>query len=302
MNKINKNFNNNNSQIESNNCSQAIDNNINLNNNKLNNNLISQETIDNKALDDKLGTYDKFKYKCNGLSTFSYLGDKLNDKKNFSFINHNFYDNNNKMGEYQIKKHKASETSYNISILITAAENIIRQGFYALENTNNNTSEVEENIRCEEVIVENVENNFQNNLPENEEQEESEQTNEEKSETSEENNEESIKNCDDDIKHMKNSKFIHLSKTKGKDIINHLFLKTERCENKNCNSASKKNVSLIKRKICKGKFLWLCNFCIKAWNCGQYCFYCFTIYKDSNINSSTDGKDWILCDGCDSWV
>jgi hypothetical protein len=46
----------------------------------------------------------------------------------------------------------------------------------------------------------------------------------------------------------------------------------------------------------------LCQHCLRAWNNRQYCFYCYSIYKDSNINSSGDGKSWIMCDGCSSWV
>jgi hypothetical protein len=77
----------------------------------------------------------------------------------------------------------------------------------------------------------------------------------------------------------------------------------DKCENKNCNQANgKRKITLNKKKISKGKFLWLCQFCTKAWTNGQYCFYCLTIYGNSNNNYCSDGKDWVECDTCSSWV
>lgn len=60
-------------------------------------------------------------------------------------------------------------------------------------------------------------------------------------------------------------------------------------------------MTLIKKKIGKGKVLYLCQTCIKAFNNGQYCYYCNTIYFN-NANSCSDGKDWIQCDNCSLWV
>ena len=81
------------------------------------------------------------------------------------------------------------------------------------------------------------------------------------------------------------------------------YLEIRKCENKNCElKSSKKNskVSWTKIKISKSKSKWLCSVCSKAFKNKQYCYYCVSIYKD-NVNNF-DGKDWICCDLCDSWV
>lgn len=76
------------------------------------------------------------------------------------------------------------------------------------------------------------------------------------------------------------------------------------CDNKACEtrSSSSKKVNLTKVKQPKGKIIKLCQGCLKAWNNGQYCYYCCSIYKDNNINANVDGKSWICCDLCSSWV
>lgn len=78
-------------------------------------------------------------------------------------------------------------------------------------------------------------------------------------------------------------------------------IEKKKCENKLCFSklAKKKcKMHLSKTKIAKGKFRWLCQTCLKAFNNNKYCYYCITIYKDNTF----DGKQWIGCDTCDSWV
>ena len=75
-----------------------------------------------------------------------------------------------------------------------------------------------------------------------------------------------------------------------------------RCENNSCELIAPKknsNISWIKVKNQKGKSMWLCSVCHKAYKKDQFCYYCNSIYKDANIY---DGKSWIGCDYCDSWV
>ena len=47
----------------------------------------------------------------------------------------------------------------------------------------------------------------------------------------------------------------------------------------------------------------VCQNCLKAYNNGKFCRWCFTTYKE-NTNAHEDGKDWVQCDGenCISWV
>jgi hypothetical protein len=82
-----------------------------------------------------------------------------------------------------------------------------------------------------------------------------------------------------------------------------IFVFKKECENKHCESRkTSKKLSLSKVKQNKGKFIKLCPSCFKAWNNNQYCYYCCAIYKDNNIETNVDGKSWIMCDGCTSWV
>lgn len=94
-----------------------------------------------------------------------------------------------------------------------------------------------------------------------------------------------------------------IPKTYLKNSISLIYKEIRKCENKNCDSkGTKKNMkqNWVKIKISKGKSKWLCNICSKAFKNKQYCYYCISIYKDNNNNF--DGKDWICCDFCDSWV
>jgi hypothetical protein len=75
-----------------------------------------------------------------------------------------------------------------------------------------------------------------------------------------------------------------------------------KCENPSCELiAPKKNSNTTWNKVknSKGKTIWLCAGCYKAYKKDQFCYYCMGIYKDSN---QYDGKSWIGCDYCKSWV
>jgi len=72
-----------------------------------------------------------------------------------------------------------------------------------------------------------------------------------------------------------------------------------KCDNTSCEYMILKkshNIKFTKIKNQKGKSLWLCPSCLKTFNKGQFCFYCL---KDS---ATYDGKNWIQCDYCESWV
>lgn len=76
-----------------------------------------------------------------------------------------------------------------------------------------------------------------------------------------------------------------------------------KCGNKNCDThRNRKKIKIFKLRANKGKILRLCQSCVEAYNNKQYCYFCLSIYRDSNINSYVDDKGWILCDYCDSWV
>ncbi len=74
-----------------------------------------------------------------------------------------------------------------------------------------------------------------------------------------------------------------------------------KCENKSCTFISQKRINLIKVKNFKSKPIWLCYECFKAYNNGQFCFYCGTIYRDNCNDSYIDNKSWIQCDYCELW-
>jgi hypothetical protein len=56
-----------------------------------------------------------------------------------------------------------------------------------------------------------------------------------------------------------------------------------------------------RRKLCKGKFFWLCKQCSLAYKNNQYCDFCKQIYLDTDDNASMDGQEWIFCENCKKW-
>ena len=140
---------------------------------------------------------------------------------------------------------------------------------------------------------------FSNNSNLNDVEIENESDEKEHNSNSENINEEGV-NSPNQNKHRNDNIF---NNTLGKKAAHGILfnLNLDKCENKNCNYVNgKKKVILNKKKIAKGKFLWLCISCTRCWNNGQYCYYCLSIY--GNSNNCTDGKDWIQCDSCSSWV
>lgn len=78
-----------------------------------------------------------------------------------------------------------------------------------------------------------------------------------------------------------------------------------KCDNKVCGvSGSRKSNIWVKAKSSKGKMIWLCVSCHKAWKNNQYCYYCNIIYRDNTdtgISNYNDTKSWIQCDYCEMW-
>lgn len=94
----------------------------------------------------------------NNINNFNSMGRKINEKSNLDYLGsmtHDFYDH--KIDECLIQKHRNKDRekhsgSYHINILMTAADNLIKQGFYVISNTNI-TSELEENIKIGSNLV-----------------------------------------------------------------------------------------------------------------------------------------------------
>jgi len=92
------------------------------------------------------------------------------------------------------------------------------------------------------------------------------------------------------------------SKKKKDDSCSSSSMTVKKCENRACNMIkSTKKQNLTKIQNFKGKSLYLCNGCNKAWKNGQYCYYCNIIYRENSTNNCLDNKSWIQCDYCELW-
>ncbi len=77
----------------------------------------------------------------------------------------------------------------------------------------------------------------------------------------------------------------------------------KKCDNTVCNMVSTKQVTgnsgWAKFKISNGDVIWLCPLCAFAFRRNHYCYYCYSIYPNEDIQ---DDKKWIECDYCRLWV
>lgn len=51
---------------------------------------------------------------------------------------------------------------------------------------------------------------------------------------------------------------------------------------------------------------WLCDICVQAYDCHQYCEFCYQLYLNATDDTAAlDGKEWAQCeavDGCGRWA
>ena len=82
---------------------------------------------------------------------------------------------------------------------------------------------------------------------------------------------------------------------------------SRKCENKQCavvvdNPNNIYHLKFMANQSVKVHSQWLCDKCYKAFQLGNYCYYCNMIYREFSFNQQYyDRKKWIQCDYCQKW-
>lgn len=98
-------------------------------------------------------------------------------------------------------------------------------------------------------------------------------------------------------------KYTHSTQKEDERIYQNENILQQKCENKICPTILNKNqIHVANLKTAKFTSLKLCSKCYQAFQKGQYCYYCGTIFREyKGKKGFNDHKTWIACDYCNNW-
>ena len=61
------------------------------------------------------------------------------------------------------------------------------------------------------------------------------------------------------------------------------------------------DIKRVKVTLADKSVVTFCEYCHKCFKENKKCDYCFQVYFSAADDAQMDGKEWIGCDGCETW-